>query len=231
MPIAPEKIPVPDAAALELELAPYRTAAYSAIGSVADYSQAAQHLLNIAQLRRRIVAEFEPSLTKAEESVKAARATKASIQQIVDRLLNPLDAARQLLETSRGAFERRQEAEALVREAEERLQAQLIQEHKQEALAALGFDDAPEEVSIPVLVHIPAAPALPKTSGVFTSGRWSAEVTDLTALIQAVAQGQAPKECLMANTSVLNRLAQASRSTLHIPGVRAVHKKHGVTRI
>lgn len=51
---------------------------------------------------------------------------------------------------------------------------------------------------------------------------WSAEVTDLMALVKAVAEGRASIKCLQADLPYLNGLARLEREALKIDGVQAV---------
>lgn len=51
---------------------------------------------------------------------------------------------------------------------------------------------------------------------------WHAEVVDLMALVQAVADGSVPLAALQPNTTWLDDAAARDRETLGIPGVRAV---------
>jgi hypothetical protein len=51
---------------------------------------------------------------------------------------------------------------------------------------------------------------------------WHAEVVDLMALVQAVADGSVPLAALRANTEWLDEAALRERDALAIPGVRAV---------
>lgn len=51
---------------------------------------------------------------------------------------------------------------------------------------------------------------------------WHAEIVDLMALVQAVADGSVPLAALQANTSWLDEAAARDREALAIPGVRSV---------
>ncbi len=65
----------------------------------------------------------------------------------------------------------------------------------------------------------------PKVAGVTMRETWSAEVTDLMALVKGVASGQVPLACVQANTVGLNAQARALKDTMHYPGVRAIKKQ------
>jgi hypothetical protein len=55
-----------------------------------------------------------------------------------------------------------------------------------------------------------------------TSGSWRAEVVDLMALVQAVANGSAPLSALQANQPFLDQEAARDQQGLALPGVRPV---------
>jgi len=55
------------------------------------------------------------------------------------------------------------------------------------------------------------------------SAGWRAEVVDLMALVQAVANGSAPLAALQANQPFLDQEAARDRQALALPGVRPVH--------
>lgn len=67
--------------------------------------------------------------------------------------------------------------------------------------------------------------------GVSVRATWKGEVTDIAALIQAVAAGKAPGNLLLVNTQELNALARALKSELNIPGVKAVKVKNIASRL
>jgi membrane protein involved in colicin uptake len=63
---------------------------------------------------------------------------------------------------------------------------------------------------------------IPKAAAAGVSGRenWRAEVTDLRALVQAVAAGQAPLSLLQANDKVIGQQARSLKAEFNVPGVR-----------
>ena len=120
--------------------------------------------------------------------------------------LDPASAEAQRVadEAARKAAEDQQLAEAAAAEAAGDREAA-------EAIAA-----APTFVP-PVIV----APAIPKVAGIARRETWSAKVTDLAALVRAVANGQAPLTALTPNMTVLNGLARSMQAQMRIPGVQA----------
>ena len=65
----------------------------------------------------------------------------------------------------------------------------------------------------------------PKVSGISTRVSYRAEVTELAALIQAVAEGKAPANCLQADMTVLNGLARTLKESLNYPGVKVIREE------
>lgn len=133
----------------------------------------------------------------------------------------------------------RQEAEArAVAEAEtRRLQAEAEAKRIDEAgaLEAAGDREGAERlISAPVAVAAvkpmpifaprPVATAPARVDGITHRDQWSAEVTDLMQLVQAVAVGRAPLTLVKADEVALNQMARALKQGMNVPGVRAVPK-------
>lgn len=68
----------------------------------------------------------------------------------------------------------------------------------------------------------PAARAPDKLDGLSVAVTWSAEVTDLMALVKAVAAKKAPIEALQANPAFLNGEARKLKDNFNYPGCKAV---------
>jgi len=81
---------------------------------------------------------------------------------------------------------------------------------------------APEPVAAIEVPEIAPVAAPPVAAGVSKRVTWRAEVTDLMTLVKAVASGDAPLECVMAQQVILNQKAEVFKENLTIPGVRAV---------
>lgn len=118
-------------------------------------------------------------------------------------------------------------------EAEEVRKKKAFEERAQKAEEAGNMGKAEdlrqkaEEVSIqaPTL-----APAIQKIQGLSYREDWSAEVVDLKALVNAVAEGRAPLNFIEANTKVLNQQARATKDSLVVPGVKFKSTKVPVGR-
>ena len=124
----------------------------------------------------------------------------------------------------------------LQREAEDRQLADAAAaEQRGDAETAARLIAAPVEVPTvaarPIFVPVaPVAPA-PAAAGVSFRDTWTAVVDDFSALVKAVAAGQAPITVLQANQTALNGLARALKGALNVPGVRAVNERIAAQRI
>ncbi len=76
---------------------------------------------------------------------------------------------------------------------------------------------------LPLPANVPAV-VPKKTHGRVSRTSWYAEVTDLAALVQAVASGKVPMQALLANQDFLDKRADSDREGMTIPGVIARKK-------
>lgn len=123
-------------------------------------------------------------------------------------------------------------AEEKARKIDEEQKLRLAEEAEaagasEETIAEILDAPAPAPVYVPPVAPIPVVvpavvPTFRKAKGVSTSQRWSAQVMDIKALCRAVADGTASTECVQPNMTALNSMARAMKSTMNIPGVRAV---------
>jgi hypothetical protein len=128
----------------------------------------------------------------------------------------------------------RLETERLKKEEEDRrlAEAARLEEEGRKAEADKVLEQPTNVQDVqPDMVPAPEVPVLseplvekPQATGISTSKRWSAEVTDFAALVKAVAEKKAPLACLKADGPALNRLAVTLKETFDIPGVRAISK-------
>lgn len=82
------------------------------------------------------------------------------------------------------------------------------------AAEALATSDTPELAALP-------APAAPKVEGVQTRTRWTGEVTDFAALVQAAAARPELLALLKPDQVAINKYAGALKDTMDVPGLRA----------
>ncbi len=162
---------------------------------------------------------FDPVIYSAHASHKVALAAKAKVTK-------PLLEAEHLLKAAVGAYiieeqrRRTAEAERLLREQEEQIEAEIV------AAEAEG------EVYVETFMPLPVVTPPPMPSGISTQERWYAEVVSIRELAAAVGAGQQPEELLIGldrydtglSSPALNKMATALRSALSIPGVRPYMK-------
>lgn len=169
-----------------------------------------------------------------EEVKKPLREAKAAFDRMEHEVVDPIKGAvvdldertvsyrreqQRLADEKRRADEeaaRKEEEARRLKEAEASVEAGMSQE---EALAIL------EEPVAPVLA--PKQATTPKFAGVSFRDNWSAEVTDLRALVaHAHAHPALIPSLLLPNMPDLNKMAKAQKSALaqSIPGVRANNK-------
>jgi hypothetical protein len=192
------------------------------------YNQAAGLLISIAALEKQIIDHHADPKRKAFESHRAICAAEK-------RLLDPLQDAKTVVKHSIGAWE--QEQERIRRESERKAleQARIHEEEARLSLAVqaeqLGATEETKQEILNTPIPMPtlvAKPTFNRAAGLSTSQRWKAEVTDIKSLCRAVADGKASTELVQGNMTALNAMARAMKSTLNIPGVRAIPET-GVT--
>lgn len=188
----------------------------------------------IATIAAQKIAEIEEYHRKPKADAFAAH--KAWTTQ-EGRLRTPWENLRNFAARAIGNWQaaererQRQEQLRLEREAEER--------QRQENLAAavlLEDQGVPDEEvmavadAVPVPVRIFAPPVAVMPANISGRETWSAEVTDLMALVKGVAEGRVPLSALQADMPNLNAFARAMKTTMNYPGVRAVSTQGIATR-
>lgn len=162
---------------------------------------------------------------------KAASDAHRQLVQSINALVGPLAEARSIYDRAALAFE--QEQKRIAEEESRWLQEQARQQEEERALmdaveAENAGDAAGAEailaqpVAVPV-VHV--TPNVATVAGVSSRTTWSAEVTDLLALVKYVAAHPEWLNLIEPNLPALNKLAQAQRRALAIPGVKAVDRQ------
>jgi hypothetical protein len=224
------------------------SAAALVIRDSAGFERAAEMLRAIKVYLRRVSDVFDPICDAAFKAHKTACAQRDGMKRhaveaetaIKGRMATWEQEQERLRREAEAAAQRereRLEAEALaVAQAEQkRLRDEAQEKILREALEheAAGDTEAAtflleEPVYVPVVTPAPvftppvrvAAP--PRVDGVSFRDTYRAEVTDLMALVQAVAKGQAPLTLLKADETALNGMARSLKTAMKVPGVRVV---------
>lgn len=189
------------------------------VNDQASYERAASHLTAVKALLGKVGETFDDLVGAAHKAHKLLVERRAMHT-------NPLLAAERTLKAKMSAYVTEQErvarqraAEAAVKAREEedarRLEEAAALEAAGEQEAALAVLDEPVNAPPPS----PLASAAPRADGVSTREAWHAEVTDLSALVRAVADGKAPLSLVEASKNLAG-WARATKGTTQIPGVR-----------
>lgn len=203
----------PDVQLLKRESSDY-VAQSIVIATAEEYAASAERLKAGKAFVDKVTQSFKPILDKIHDSLNSAR-------DLRDSITTPVESHRKLIEQARYDYEARVKAEQAAANARALKLAEEAAQADREQLAAMGLEDM---ITADPLLPAPMPIALPKSPGISGRKQWSAEVTDEAALFMAVASGKAPRECLMVNQVFLNSLAKAAKTTLNIPGVKAVFR-------
>lgn len=166
-----------------------------------------------------------------ERLKKPLNALTAEIRGMERDVVGPIDAATQALDGKTVAYRQEQRRLADEKRRADEAAARKIEEDRrlQEAAAAVA-NGTPEAEALTIMdeplmpVLAPAAPVVPRIAGQAYVELWSAEVTDLRALIRHVAAHIENSNFLLPNMTALNQMAKASKAGLTLPGVKAVMK-------
>lgn len=165
-------------------------------------------------------------LDRAEATLKKSMvAYTTEKQRIVEEERAKVEAERRrLAEEERMALEAAIVAEQEAYAAEMAGDQELAEKSMNEARNALSQADR-VAMSANMMAVSSAEPEL-KVSGISSRLTYRAEVTDMMALVTAVAQGTAPIECLQVDTKFLGQMARAFKKSGQIyPGVQSIEER------
>jgi DNA repair exonuclease SbcCD ATPase subunit len=155
--------------------------------------------------KKAVMDLFRSPSEKLSESESKLKSLMLDYQEVQDRIRREQEAKLQ------------REAEKKQRELEDRAQK------AEESGKTEKADELREKAAMTVAPTL--APNVQKVEGLSVRETWSAEVTDMTALVKAVAEGKAPMNFLTVNTTVLNAQARATKDSLSFPGVKFIATK------
>ena len=190
-----------------------------------SYVKASGLWQDIRALRAKVKESFDPIIQKAHAAHRAALDSKAKVdaplevaEKTVKKAMNAWDEEQERI---RQEEQRRLQEEARKREEEARLAAAI------EAEQAGAKEEAEQILEEPVYVApVVVQKQTPKVQGgpVFRTV-WKHQVTDLMALVKAVAAGHAPLTAIQANDVFLGQQARSLKDALRIPGVKAYSER------
>lgn len=200
-----------------------------------DYDKVSVFLVGVKNLIKKVGEAFDPVCDAAHKSWKVAVAQRKE-------QLDPLEQAEKIIKYRATEFlieqnRIREEAERKAREeaesAERKRKAELeAQAARHEANGNIEKAEQRRELAEQVFIAPrPVVANVIKAEGQSLKEVWSAEVTDLHALIKAVAEGRAPITLVMADQSALNKQAKATKNAFPIPGVRFFSTKQMSVRV
>ncbi len=193
------------------------------VSDAAGYNNAGQIVKDLTRVINGIAAHF----TKRKRAIDAV---KKLILEDERNWLRPLEEEKEKKVSAMRLWFDEQERIRRVAQAKAEEEARKAAEEaaleQAVALESNGHKEAAEAVmATPVVapaVYVP--PTVPKGMGQFMRKNWGAEVTDLMALVKAVAVGTVPIQALEANMVFLNGQSRMLKSALSYPGVRAIEK-------
>ncbi len=184
-------------------------------------SVAGETIKGFVALRKEVVSHHAPMKQAGYDAWQAAISAEK-------KLLSPISEAERLLKSAVGAYileeqrRRTAEAERLLREQEEQIEAEIVAAEKE------------GEVYVETFMPLPVMAAPPMPTGISTQERWYAEVVSIRKLAGAVwADSQYPEDLLIGldrdsdgrvSGPALNKMASALKSALSIPGVKPYSK-------
>ena len=189
--------------------------------TTASQYDASGEVLKSIKGRQRELEELRRSMTRPIDDARSR--IMALFKPAGDRLLKAETVLKGAMVRFRNDQERkRREAEAAARAEADREAAAL--RRRADTAERRGNEDKAEELrdradSVPVPI---VTVQQPEVLGVSIRTTWTAEITDLLALVKACADGSQPLTQLLPNMPVLRAQAKALKGELRIPGVRAV---------
>lgn len=193
----------------------------------ASFCRAGEFMLTLKALEKQITGVFGPIIAASHHAHQEALAQQKA-------LLAPVQAARGYLDDQTAAYLDQEARQRAAREAALTAEAERQAEAAQVAEAARLEQDGRRAEAEAVLAAPPiVAPIIldaPQAAGVSSRMDTHAVVTDLPALIRAVAAGTVPLAALLPNLPYLNGQAKALKGLLRYPGVQVVIERVMVTR-
>lgn len=215
--------------------------------------------LELTTQAKQLTIKSQPDLERAADLRKTIKDMGKNLEEARKKITSPLDVARKaVMDLFRGPAEAlasaeitlnkaittytseqerlRLEAEVKLRrqaEAEEKRKREALEERARKAAEAGKAEKAEELLQKAAEVQVVAptlAPTIQKVAGLSFRENWFAEVVDFMALVKAVAEGKAPMNFIMPNSTVLNSQARATKDSMIVPGVKFFMEKIPVGR-
>lgn len=199
-----------------------------------QYVDASEFLIKIKERRRWWEKLINPAIEAAHAAHKRMIAVKKEVDQPLERAENEILKPALLRYSAKKEAERKAAEDNLNRlmaeEAERKRQAEEAERKKQEeeraktALLTPTGDiipptEPPPPPPPPVQVATIVLPKAEEPKGISYVITYAAEVTDLSALLQAVINGTVPIDAIQPNMSFINNRAKTLKNLMSWPGV------------
>lgn len=215
---------------LRKEISPtLSVAAEIVVRDAETYRIAGETWKDLTSIEKRIK-EYWDGTSTVDGPIKLAAKMHKSLVAKRDAMLIPVGEQKNSLRLGMKTFEDEQER---IRRAEQaRLEEEARKAAEEAALAqAVALEQNGHKAAAEAVIAAPVvAPAVyvqkttPTGFGNATRRTWGAEVTDLMALVKAVAAGIVPIQAIEANTVFLNGQARMLKQALAYPGVRSIER-------
>ena len=167
------------------------------------YAAANDLIARLQGVRKEVVARF------ADPKKKAAEAHKA-VCELEKSFLAPVDEKIRLLKTSTTNWYAAEQRRIAAEEERKRKEAEELAALSAEAESTGDTETAAEAVVAAALAEA-SVTAMPKVKGTAMREVWKAVVEDVT---------KVPREYMIVNQAMLDKMAQATKGAVPIPGVR-----------
>jgi hypothetical protein len=182
-----------------------------------SYEQAMKLAAECARRSKKVETEFSEAREKTHAAWKAVTTLIASFTK-------PLDEARKLLDGKAGKWHREEVERRRVEAEKKRREEEKAREEEKlrlaEKLAAVGETAAADAVLEEDTYVAPVAVEEPHVEGSTHIPKWTFQVTDIMALIKAVAAGTENASLLSVNTTMLGQMARSQKNAAKVTGVR-----------
>lgn len=182
-----------------------------------SYQEGSVLVRNLARFIKAWDDLLDPVVRSIDASLKVARGQRDKIRVPAVEMKREIGARMETWDRAERDYLQAEQAR-LTAEAQEKaqLEALIAAESRgdEAAVVIIASDDTPA-----AMVFSPPVQEPPKAEGISYRDIWSAHVTNLSVLIQAVASGQAPRNTVMENQKVLDGLARTLKEAFSLPGV------------
>ena len=185
-----------------------------------SYEQAMKLAAECARRSKKVETEFSEAREKTHAAWKAVTILIASFTK-------PLDEARKLLDGKAGKWHREEVERRRVESEKKRLAEEKARAEEKLRLAvnieSIGTTDAKraDEAILEEPIYVePVAVEAPHVEGSTHVPRWTFEVTDIMALIKAVASGTENASLLAVNTTMLGQMARSQKNAAKVTGIK-----------